>query len=132
MKKMLTNAYNFRLDPRKPSEKPVIDALAKWQAEGYTIRQIVTEIVAAHHDIQLTEPRSEALSARAIRRLEHLINDEVLTLLKDIRNGDGIVLRSFATQPQNGESVAEPIDREMVEAIQRARRGKPMKRSEIE
>jgi hypothetical protein len=131
MKKLATNAYNFRLDPRIPAEKAVIEKLEQWQAQGYTVRQIVTELITAHFDIELSEPRSEAMSTKAIRRLEHLISDEVLAILKDIRSGDPNVLRSFVTVPQV-EQGAEPIDTDMIEAIQRARRGKPLKRSDVE
>lgn len=132
-KRLTTKSYNFRLDPRVPKEKVVIDALQDWIKDGYTVRQVITELVFAHQDIQLSEPRSEYMSTKVLRRLEHLINDEVLTVLKEIRSGNPATLANFAGLPKaNVADEGEPIDTEMLEAIRRARRGQSMKRKEIE
>lgn len=137
MSKLATKSYNFRLDPRIPREKEVITALESWQEKDWTVRQIVTELVLSQQGIELSEPKSEAMSTRALRRLEHLINDEVLSILKEMRDRNPDALQDFArsklppVKATNGDE-PEPIDANMLDAIQRARRGRSVKRSDLE
>ena len=121
--------YSFRLNPGEYPDEIVIPIIEAWREQGYTVKQIVSELVLANEGIEFSPPYNRDLLARAIREQVQLV-DEVLEELKAIRAQNPAAFNDFARQglPQvTGEGGSE-IDEQMIEAIRKARRGNVVRR----